>query len=518
MLCKMENMTNGEKKIQSALISVYHKEKIAPVAKSLKESGVNIYSTGGTLTYLHSIGVEAVAVETLTHYPSIFGGRVKTLHPVVFGGILHRRDEEEDQKEVQQYNIPPIDLVVVDLYPFEQTVRQSGDEKEIIEKIDIGGVSLLRAAAKNYEDVMCLPHEQYYEEFLELYHTQGGVFTRMQRRRFATYAFLVTAQYDAHIFNYFNVQQQLPVLNITENKSVALRYGENPHQWGYYYGDFTVLFDQLNGKELSYNNLLDLDAALNLLDEFPAICPVVAIIKHNNACGLAQGKDLSEAWKRALAGDPVSAFGGIIVTNQVVDVAAARQMHELFFEILAAPDYEAEALSLLSVKKNRIILRRKKSDKSSVLVRSALNGYLVQQRDTVTEDSQTGRVVTQKIPTPREEKDLLFANRIVKHTKSNAIVLAKEEQMIGIGTGQTSRVDALKQAITKASSNGFDLRGSVMASDAFFPFPDCVQIAAEAGISAIIQPGGSIRDQESIEEANKRGIAMIFTGYRHFRH
>lgn len=515
---KVKMMTSGLKPVKTALISVYNKDNILPLAKALAGKGVIIYSTGGTMDYLIANNIPVVAVEELTGYPSIFGGRVKTLHPAIFGGILQRRDSHNDRLEAEKYNIPEFDMVIVDLYPFEETVVNASDEQEIIEKIDIGGISLIRAAAKNYKDVLCVAHRDYFDECLNLFEKQDGAFTLEQRKKFATLAFHISSHYDTRIFEFFNSFVNLSVLHISEPEGKVLRYGENPHQKGVFYGKLNDIFEQLHGKELSYNNLLDIDAACMLMEDFPENIPWVGIIKHNNACGVAQANTLKEAWEKALAGDPVSAFGGIIACNSVIDSETATLMNDLFFEILIARGFDENAFNILKSKKNRILLVKKNKLPNRPIIRSAINGILWQNKDTKLINREECKVVTKISPTETEWEDLLFANRIVKHTKSNAIVLVKNKQLIGIGTGQTSRVDALEQAIDKAKKFGFTLEGCVMASDAFFPFPDCVQIAGREKISSIIQPGGSIRDNESIEAADRLGISMIFTGIRHFKH
>ena len=505
------------KKIKSALISVYYKDGLEDIVRELHKNDVTIYSTGGTYKFIHDLGIEPVAVESLTGYPSILGGRVKTLHPKVFGGILSRRDMYSDGEQLKEYDIPEIDLVIVDLYPFEQTVASNAPEQDIIEKIDIGGISLIRAAAKNYKDVIIVPAVNHYAEFLELYRAGEGCTTLEQRHRFAAYAFNVSSHYDTAIFNYFNHSEDIAAFKQSVQNAVPLRYGENPHQKGYYYGDLEACFTKLNGKEISYNNLGDIDAACSLIDDFSDTA--FAILKHNNACGMATADTLLDAWKLALAGDPVSAFGGVIVTNRTITKEVAEEMHKIFFEVCIAPDYDADALEVLKGKKNRIILKRNAFKMHQQMFRSVLDGVLVQDRDTVvpTAADMTESVTSTPV-TPDVAADLAFATILVKHTKSNAIVLAKNHQLYASGTGQTSRVDALKQAIAKARSFGFDLNGAVMASDAFFPFPDCVEIAHEAGITAVAHPGGSIHDQDSIDYCEKNKMAMVITGKRHFKH
>jgi phosphoribosylaminoimidazolecarboxamide formyltransferase / IMP cyclohydrolase len=503
------------KKINAALMSVYHKDNLDEIVQLLGENNVKIYSTGGTYDYIKNLGIDAITVESLTDYPSILGGRVKTLHPKIFGGILGRRNYEEDKLQLKEYNIPEIDLVIVDLYPFEETVASGKNENEIIEKIDIGGISLIRAAAKNFNDVLVVPSSDYYEDLITLLKEKNGQTELSDRRIFASHAFNISSHYDTAIFNYFN-KENTKVFKQSVLSSNSLRYGENPHQVGLFYGEMNKVFDQLHGKAISYNNLVDLDAAINLIKEFSE--PTFAILKHTNACGLASRPKLIDAWKDALAGDPVSAFGGVLVTNSTVDKDTAFEINKLFFEIIIAPDYEKNALHILKQKKNRIILQKKSYDFSGKQFKSLLNGVIEQEKDTKTEAVENMNFVTKTSPTENEKRDLIFANIIVKHSKSNAIVLAKNKQLLGSGVGQTSRVDALKQSVAKAKEFGFDLKGTVMASDAFFPFADSVEIAYKAGITAIIQPGGSIRDKDSIDYCNKNNIAMVFTGTRHFKH
>ncbi len=508
-------------KIQSALISVFYKNGLEDIVKALDKQGVTIYSTGGTYKFIKGLGINAVTVESLTGYPSILGGRVKTLHPKVFGGILSRRDTFSDGEQLKEYEIPEIDLVIVDLYPFEQTVANGAAEQDIIEKIDIGGISLIRAAAKNYKDVVIVPSVDHYDEFLKLYNEQNGQTSQEDRRRFAAYAFAVSSHYDTAIFNYFNQKEQQGVFAYNSRQCNILRYGENPHQKGCYYGDLEACFDKLNGKEISYNNLGDIDAACNLIDDFSVFTEDTsfAILKHNNACGLACRENLMDAWKDALAGDPVSAFGGILITNRTVTKKVAEEMHKIFFEVCIAPDYDDDALAVLRGKKNRIILRRKNFRMHDTMFKSVLNGVLVQDKDDVVPTTeQMSKSVTSTPVTPQQAEDMAFATIIVKHTKSNAIVLAKNKQLCASGTGQTSRVDALKQAIAKARNFGFDLNGAVMSSDAFFPFPDCVEIAHHAGIAAVVNPGGSIRDGDTLNYCERNHIGMAVTGVRHFKH
>ncbi len=504
------------KKINSALISVFSKEGIEPIIRKLNELDVKIYSTGGTYDYIKSLGIDAITVESVTSYPSILGGRVKTLHPKIFGGILFRRELESDQQQIKEFEIPEIDLVIVDLYPFEQTVAMTTNEDEIIEKIDIGGISLIRAAAKNFNDVVIVPSKDEYADLLNLLINNNGCSTLADRKMFAAKAFNVSSHYDSSIFNYFNRDNEIKTFKKSVLENNTLRYGENPHQQGVFHGKIEDYFEQLNGKEISYNNMLDIDAAINLINDFKET--TFAILKHNNACGLASRAKLIDAWKDALAGDPVSAYGGVLITNRPIDDETAEEINKLFFEIIIAPSYENNALNILISKKNRIILQRKDFVLNNKQFKSVLNGVLEQDRDTKTESAEDLKVVTNLAPTNEEISDLLFANILVKHTKSNAIVLAKNKQLIANGVGQTSRVDALKQAITKAETFGFDLNNAVMASDAFFPFPDCVEIAHDAGITAVIQPGGSVRDQDSINYCNEHQLKMVVTGYRHFKH
>ncbi len=503
------------KQIKTALVSVYHKDKLDVIIQKLHAQGVEFISTGGTQSFIESLDIPCSAVEDLTGYPSILGGRVKTLHPKVFGGILARRELAEDNAQIEEYEIPEIDLVIVDLYPFEATVAAGADEATTIEKIDIGGISLIRAAAKNFKDVVIVASQDQYQPLLDVLEANGGKTTFEERKWFAKEAFAVSSHYDSAIFNYFDGDEK-SAFRLTENSAKSLRYGENPHQSGIFFGKFDDMFEQLQGKEISYNNLLDIDAAVNLINDFEDI--TFAILKHNNACGIASRPQLVDAWNAALAGDPVSAFGGVLITNDIVDKATAEEMTKIFFEVVIAPDYDLDALEILGQKKNRIILIMKDSKVRTQQVRTLLNGVLVQDKDLKTETAEDMKVVTEKAPTEQEIEDLIFANKIVKHSKSNAIVFAKNKQLCASGIGQTSRVDALEQAIDKAGSFNFDLNGAVMASDAFFPFPDCVQIAAEAGITAIIQPGGSIKDQDSIDACNKNGQAMVTTGFRHFKH
>lgn len=503
------------KKIKTALVSVYHKDGLDEIISLLHKDGVKFLSTGGTKSFIEGLGYPCDAVEDLTGYPSILGGRVKTLHPKVFGGILSRRDNEGDREQVSTYEIPDIDLVIVDLYPFVDTVASGASDADIIEKIDIGGISLIRAAAKNHKDVIIVASKAQYVPLADLLKNNGAQSSLEERRWFAKEAFAVSSSYDSSIFAYFDGENP-SALRFAVDQAKVMRYGENPHQKGTFFGDFGKMFTQLHGKEISYNNLLDIDAAVSLIAEFTD--PTFAILKHNNACGLASRASIAEAWKDALAGDPVSAFGGVLITNGTVDKVAAEEIDKIFFEVIIAPAYDDDALAILKQKKNRIILIQHCGNDSKVQVRSILNGALVQDRDLKTETPDDLKQVTKKAVTPEQIDDLLFANKIVKHSKSNAIVLAKNRQLCASGVGQTSRVDALKQAIEKAHSFGFDLSGAVMASDAFFPFPDCVEIASKAGVNAVVHPGGSIRDNESVEFCDKNDIAMVTTGFRHFKH
>ncbi|MCM4161011.1 bifunctional phosphoribosylaminoimidazolecarboxamide formyltransferase/IMP cyclohydrolase [Antarcticibacterium flavum] len=504
------------KSAKSALISVFSKDGLEPIARKLNELGISIYSTGGTEEFIKDLGIDVIPVEDVTSYPSILGGRVKTLHPKVFGGILNRQDHKGDVAEMAKYEIPQIDIVIVDLYPFEKTVASGASEADIIEKIDIGGISLIRAAAKNFKDVICVSSVEDYSAFLDLLSEKNGETTFEDRKRFAAKAFNVSSHYDTAIFNYLNTEEE--VFKQSFSQGMPLRYGENPHQKGTFYGDFNEMFDQVHGKELSYNNLLDVDAAVNLMQEFKGEAPTFAILKHNNACGLAQRDTILEAYKDALAGDPVSAFGGILISNVEIDAATAEEIHNLFCEVVIAPSYSEEAIEILKGKKNRIILIQKETELPTHLVRTCLNGVLVQDRDHKTDRADELTQSTNNKPTAKELNDLIFASKICKHTKSNTTVLAKNRQLLASGTGQTSRVDALRHSIEKAGSFEFDLKGAVMASDAFFPFPDCVEIAGNAGITAVIQPGGSIKDQLSIDYCNDNNIAMVMTGTRHFKH
>ena len=504
-----------EKVIRRALVSVYHKDGLAEILTLLHQQGVEFVSTGGTRTFIEGLGYPCVAVEDVTQYPSMLGGRVKTLHPAIQGGILARRSHETDQQEVLQYGLSLIDLVIVDLYPFEATVASGASEEDIIEKIDIGGISLIRGAAKNFEDVVIIPSQADYATLHAILRERGARTTLEERRHFARRAFAVSSHYDAAIFRYFDAEEH-SALRLTADEAKPLRYGENPHQKGVFYGDLDRYFEQLHGKELSYNNLQDVEAAVSLIQDFTE--PTFAILKHNNACGCASRPTLLEAWTDALAGDPVSAFGGVLVANRPIDVATAREVDKLFVEVLIAPAFDPEALIILEGKKNRILLRQKEAIDARWSYRSMLGGVLAQETDRAVETTAEMKRVTQVAPTEAELTDLVFATKLVKHSKSNAIVLSKGGQLIASGVGQTSRVDALKQAIEKARHFGFDLKGAVLSSDAFFPFDDCVTLAAEAGITAIAQPGGSVRDADSIAAADRLGVAMVMTGVRHFKH
>ena len=511
---------SGLKKIKNALISVYYKDNLEPIVRNLNSLGVKIYSTGGTQEFIETLGIAVTPVESLTSYPSILGGRVKTLHPKVFGGILSRRGLQSDTDQLEEYEIPEIDLVIVDLYPFEETLKSGACESAIIEKIDIGGISLIRAAAKNYQDVIIIPSKNEYEHLATILTAGKGYSTLDQRKMLAGAAFNISSHYDTAIFNFFNGEKSTAFKQSFSYPNV-LRYGENPHQKGVFYGNLDEIFTQFGGKELSYNNLLDIDAAVNLIAEFPASpgenC-TFAILKHNNACGLASRPQLIDAWKDALAGDPTSAFGGVLITNSKIDLATAEEIDKLFYEVIIAPAYETKALELLKLKAKRIILLQKALTFPAKSFRSLLNGVITQDKDLKTDTQKDMQIITKIAPTAKEMNDLEFSNKIVKHTKSNTIVLAKNDQLLASGVGQTSRVDALKQAILKAESFGFNLKGAVMASDAFFPFPDCVEIAGNAGITAVIQPGGSIKDKESVNYCDNNGMSMVKTGTRHFKH
>ncbi|MFC2090751.1 bifunctional phosphoribosylaminoimidazolecarboxamide formyltransferase/IMP cyclohydrolase [Bacteroidota bacterium] len=503
------------KKIRSALISVYYKDKLDKIVKKLDSLDVQLYSTGGTQKFIEELGVNVTSVESLTSYPSILGGRVKTLHPKVFGGILSRRENTGDAEQLKEYEIPEIDLVIVDLYPFEETVASGASAEDIIEKIDIGGISLIRAAAKNCKDVLVVSSRNQYDTLFTLLEEKEGSTTFEDRKAFAKEAFNISSHYDSAIFNYFD-GSEASALKVSMQDSKKLRYGENPHQDGYFFGNFDAMFDQIWGKEISYNNLLDIDAAVGLINDFDET--TFAILKHNNACGLASRDNLTDAWNDALAGDPVSAFGGILITNRVIDATTAEEMNKIFFEVTIAPGYDDEALEILKSKKNRIILILNNPELQNTGIRTVLNGLIMQDRDAKTESPTDLKVVTKIAPDHKQIPDLLFANKLVKHTKSNAIVLVKNRQLLASGVGQTSRVDALQQAIAKARHFKFDLQGAVMASDAFFPFADSVEIADKAGITSVIQPGGSIKDQDSVDYCNAHNMSMVTTGFRHFKH
>jgi phosphoribosylaminoimidazolecarboxamide formyltransferase / IMP cyclohydrolase len=508
---------NGQKTIRRALISVYHKDGLEPLVRKLDDLGVIIYSTGGTQSFIENLGLQVIPVEELTTYPSILGGRVKTLHPKVFGGILGRRNLDEDVAQLEEYNIPPLDLVIVDLYPFEETVASGAPHDDIVEKIDIGGISLIRAAAKNFSDVLIVPSMNHYERFTTILDAQNGTTDLEQRKAFARDAFGISSHYDTEIFNYM-CGNDGKLLKISELQNQTLRYGENPHQTGTFHGDLEKMFDQLHGKALSYNNLLDIDAGIQLMNEFKDDEPTFAILKHNNACGLATRPSLSEAYEAAFAGDPTSAFGGVLIANRKIDPATAELINSLFCEVVIAPDFDDASLTILQSKKNRVLLRQKMFDLPNKQVRSALNGYLEQDADRQTEVISDLEVKTKAAASTQELEDLIFANKLAKHTKSNTIVFAKDKQLCASGTGQTSRVDACRQAIDKANRFNLSLKGAVMASDAFFPFPDCVELAKNAGITAVIQPGGSIKDQLSIDYCDENGLSMYFSGKRHFKH
>ena len=505
-------------KIRSALVSVFYKDNLESIVELLKSHGVTIYSTGGTQKFIEEQGGSVVEVETLTSYPSIFGGRVKTLHPKVFGGILHRRDNENDIQQAKEFDIPAIDLVIVDLYPFEQTVASGASEQDIIEKIDIGGISLIRAAAKNFKDVLVVSSREQYPALEELLRTKDCQTDLEDRKKFAAESFDISSHYDTAIFNYMAEGQEISRFKASERQGQTLRYGENPHQEGQFYGPLEELFEQLNGKALSYNNLVDIDAAVSLIEEFSSGETAFAILKHTNACGVAIGSSVKDAYLKAFAADTVSAFGGVLVCNQVIDEDAAQELHSLFFEVLIAPGFSPEALETLRTKKNRILLVKKEDLKAKKQFKSLLNGVIVQDRDLVSDQAENFKLATKKTTTSKQEEALVFASKIAKHTKSNTIVLARDGQLLASGVGQTSRVDALRQAIEKAQTFGFTLEGAVMASDAFFPFPDCVEIAHKEGIAAVIQPGGSIKDQLSIDFCDANDMAMVFTGTRHFKH
>jgi phosphoribosylaminoimidazolecarboxamide formyltransferase/IMP cyclohydrolase len=514
------------KKIRTALISVFYKDGLEPLVKSLSELGITIYSTGGTQKFIEELDLPVIPVEKLTSYPSILGGRVKTLHPSVFGGILGRRDNETDVKEMQQYDIPEIDLVIVDLYPFEETVASTNEEQKIIEKIDIGGPSMIRGAAKNFKDVLVIASKNNYPELKKILKQQKGETSLEQRKKFAAIAFDIVKRYDIAISDYFN--NNTNETDVRNEQVKTLRYGENPHQQASFRGNLEEIFAQLHGKEISYNNLVDVDAAIQLIREFPVdpqnlALRTFAIIKHTNVCGIASRTTTAEAWKAALAGDPESAFGGVLITNSLIDKEAAIAINEIFFEVLMAPVFEKEALDILQTKKNRILLQVKPKSEDNIpkdviieMHRSLLNGELVQTIDegNFSEWKEEGGRKT----TSKEKEDLVFANLVCKHLKSNAIAVVKNKQLLGKGCGQTSRIDALRQAIEKAKQFNFDLQGAVMASDAFFPFNDCVKLAHEAGVTAFIEPGGSIRDKDSIEYCKENNLALVMTGMRHFKH
>ena len=506
-------MTQG-RKIKNALISVFHKDGLLPIIKKLEKLGIEIYSTGGTQDFIEGEGIKVNRVEDLTSYPSILGGRVKTLHPNVFGGILSRRELDSDKEQLNQYNIPEFDLVIVDLYPFEKTVQSSATEQDIIEKIDIGGISLIRAAAKNYKDVLIVSEMNQYSDVLNILENGNGTTQLETRKKFASKAFNISSHYDTAIFKYFNEEEVAFKQSVRENK--VLRYGENPHQNGTFFGNLSDMFDQLHGKELSYNNLLDVDAAVNLISEFKDTTFIV--MKHNNACGIASRNNLVDSWKDALSADPVSAFGGVLITNNEIDVETAEEINKIFFEVIISPSYNSDALTILKSKKNRIILTQKNVELDKTQFRTVLNGVLHQDKDLHTDTIDDMKTVTKLSPSEEELSDMVFASKVCKHTKSNTIVFAKNKQLLSSGVGQTSRVDALKQAVVKAKTFNFDLNGAVMASDAFFPFPDCVELANNQGVKCVIQPGGSIKDNLSVEYCNNNNMKMVTTGYRHFKH
>ncbi len=506
------------RKITRALISVFYKDNLEPIVHELAKNGVEFVSTGGTQEFIEKLGYKVTAVESVTGYPSIFGGRVKTLHPAVFGGILYRRDHAGDVAQAKEHQIAPLDLVIVDLYPFEETVASSGaSADEIIEKIDIGGISLIRAGAKNFNDTLIVSSREQYSELLSVLQSSHGSPSLADRKRFAAMAFDITSHYDSAIFEYFNQEHQLPSFKKSVRQGRTLRYGENPHQQGAFYGDLDAMFQQLNGKELSYNNLVDVDAAVNLVQEFEGEKAFV-IIKHTNACGVATASTIKEAYLKAYQADTTSAFGGVLATNTTIDLAAAEEINKLFFEILIAPGFSEEALELLKSKKNRMLLLQKQKLSGTKQFKTLLNGVIAQDLDLKTDTATDLQVVTERSPSSEEVKALLFASKVAKHTKSNTIVLAVDGQLLASGVGQTSRVDALKQSLEKARAFNFDVKGAVMASDAFFPFADCVEIAQQHGITAVIQPGGSVRDQDSINYCNRHQMAMVFTGIRHFKH
>ena len=503
-----------QRKIKNALISVFHKDGLSPIIKKLEKLGIEIYSTGGTQDFIEGEGIKVNRVEDLTSYPSILGGRVKTLHPNVFGGILSRRELDSDKEQLNQYNIPEFDLVIVDLYPFEKTVQSSSTEQDIIEKIDIGGISLIRAAAKNYKDVLIVSEMNQYFDVLNVLENGNGSTQLETRKKFASKAFNVSSHYDTAIFKYFNEEEVAFKQSVRENK--VLRYGENPHQNGTFFGNLSDMFEQLHGKELSYNNLLDVDAAVNLISEFEETTFIV--MKHNNACGIASRGKLVHSWKDALSADPVSAFGGVLITNNEIDVETAEEINKIFFEVIIAPSYNSDALTILKSKKNRIILTQKNVELDKTQFSTVLNGVLHQDKDLHTDTIDDMKTVTKLSPSEEELSDMVFASKVCKHTKSNTIVFAKNKQLLSSGVGQTSRVDALKQAVVKAKTFNFDLNGAVMASDAFFPFPDCVELANNQGVKCVVQPGGSIKDNLSVEYCNNNNMKMVTTGYRHFKH
>jgi len=505
------------KKIKSALISVFHKDGLEPIIEAFKKNNVTIYSTGGTQEFIEGLGATVERVEDLTTYPSILDGRVKTLHPKVFGGILARR-EDDHLAQLVEYKIPEIDCVIVDLYPFEETVKNTDVESKIIEKIDIGGISLIRAAAKNYNDVVVVPSMEDYDFFVECLLKNDCATTKSERKELARRSFKVSSNYDTAIFNYFDEESDEVNFKHSIHKSQVLRYGENPHQQGIYFGELNNMFEKSGQKELSFNNLVDVDAAVNLMSEFKDDGPTFAVLKHTNPCGIATRETILEAWKAALAGDPVSAFGGILISNTEVDLATAEEIDKIFYEVVIAPSFSESARAHLGRKKKRILLQINQWHTHKKSFKSLLNGVILQDTDLRRAAELTFETQTKIGPSKEQLEDLKFANKCVKHLKSNTIVLARNGQLLGMGCGQTSRVDACKQAIAKAQNFGFDLSGAAMASDAFFPFPDCVEIAGEAGITSVVQPGGSIKDQLSIDECDKRGMAMVFTGVRHFKH
>ncbi len=503
--------------IQSALISVFNKEGLEPIIKKLNELGIKLYSTGGTQSFIEGMEIPVTAVESITDYPAIFGGRVKTLHPKVFGGILYRRGLSQDEQEKEQHDIPAIDLVIVDLYPFEETVASGASEEDIIEKIDIGGIALIRAAAKNFKDVVIVSSRKYYADMLALLESGNGSTELKDRKLFSARAFDTSSHYDSAIFEYLNAEDQVPSIKVSASDGQILRYGENPHQKGVFYPGKEPYFEQLHGKEISYNNLVDIEAAIQLISEFGDET-VFAILKHNNACGISRGSNVTGAYKKAFQADTTSAFGGVLICNKEIDLEAATEMNSLFFEILISPSFTPDGLEVLQTKKNRILLNLKKKWDGKSVYKSMLNGVLAQDFDAKTDAKADLKTVTKKETMPAEVDDLIFASKVCKHSKSNTIVLVKDQQLLASGVGQTSRVDALEHAIQKANNFGFDLHGAVMASDAFFPFPDCVEIASKAGVKSIIQPGGSVKDQLSIDYCDQHDLSMVFTGTRHFKH